>query len=165
MTVDGAGSALLNSGLFNFFVGNHGSGTLIIRGGGLVRDGSASVGSNAAGSVTVDGAGSTWTNTGDLSDRRGRQRHAHHQQRRRGEQCAGGTHWRWSRRSTGRVTVDGAGSTWTNSGTLSVGDSGGGTLTIRTAARSAMAPAHRSPRNRRRKRHRDGGWGRLDLDQ
>ena len=33
--------------------------------------------------------------------------------------------------STGAVTVDGAGSTWTNSGDLYVGNSGTGTLTIR----------------------------------
>ena len=33
--------------------------------------------------------------------------------------------------STGAATVDGAGSTWTNSGALYVGNSGTGTLTIR----------------------------------
>ena len=36
--------------------------------------------------------------------------------------------------STGTVTVDGVGSSWTNSGDLSVGNSGTGTLTIRKSA-------------------------------
>ena len=80
--------------------------------------------------MTVDGAGSSWTNSGDLWGRRFRYRQADDPERRQGEQ----RQHRLSSGSfagrTGTVTVDGAGSSWTNSGSLFVGYSGTGTLTI-----------------------------------
>ena len=56
-------------------------------------------------------------------------RHADHPQRRRGEQWLG--HLGNNLGATGTATVDGAGSTWTNSSDLYVGASGNGTLIIR----------------------------------
>ena len=146
-------------------VGVSATGALTIQSGGTVSNTLGIIGDNAGstGTVIVDGAGSTWTNSNSLDigsdgngtltirnggavssrqrlssatirrDRRGNgrrrrldldhqrisisagtaKRHAEHQQRRHGEQrlrlyrlAATG--------STGTVTVDGAGSTWTN---------------------------------------------------
>ncbi|MFZ5832548.1 MAG: hypothetical protein ACOY3P_20870, partial [Planctomycetota bacterium] len=67
VTIDGAGSQWICSrGLL--YVGNGGSGTLTISGGGAVSNTSGSIGSPAGsiGSVTVNGASSSWTNTSDL---------------------------------------------------------------------------------------------------
>ena len=63
VTVDGAGSTWTIGGSF-FFVGYSGSGTLNITGGGVVSNNYAFIGYDygSTGMVTVDGAGSTWTN-------------------------------------------------------------------------------------------------------
>jgi T5SS/PEP-CTERM-associated repeat protein len=128
-TVDGAGSAWTNSG--ELYVGNFGTGTLTIQSGGKVSDADGYVGNNAGsiGSATVDGAGSAWTNsstlnvgvagTGTLTIQNGGT-----------VSNAGIGLLGVYAGSTGTVTVDGAGSSWTNSGTLFVGNSGTGTLTI-----------------------------------
>ena len=64
-TVSGTGSKWTNSG--NLFVGYSGTGTLNIAGGGAVSNSNNPSGyigynSGSAGTVTVDGSGSTWTN-------------------------------------------------------------------------------------------------------
>ena len=99
----------------DLYVGYFGNGTLTIRNGGAVSNGFGFIGvdSGSTGAATVDGAGSTWTNSGDLYVGYCRQRHADHPQRRRGEQ--------WRRRYLGFLS--------------------------------------------RRDRRRDGGRRRLDLDQ
>ena len=82
------------------------------------------------GRVTVDGAGSTWTNSGTLSvgDRGGGTLII---QNGAVVSNGAGTIGRLAiAGGSGSVTVDGAGSTWTNSGTLKIGDAGTGTLTI-----------------------------------
>jgi outer membrane autotransporter protein len=69
VTVDGAGSVLNGNGQY-LYVGtmNSGQGTLNITNGGAVMSGGMSfvggVSADAVGTVTVDGPGSTWTNTG-----------------------------------------------------------------------------------------------------
>ena len=67
VTVNGAGSKLtnINAGIF---VGNSGNGTLNILNGGSVSNTFGSVGrlSGATGTVTVDGAGSSWNNSNAL---------------------------------------------------------------------------------------------------
>ncbi|MBR1212100.1 autotransporter domain-containing protein [Bradyrhizobium sp. JYMT SZCCT0180] len=128
-TVDGAGSAWTNSG--NLYVGNSGTATLTIRNGGKVSNVTGLLGNSAGstGAATVDGVGSSWTNSTDLYV---------------GNVGAGTLTIRNGGKvsnvgngflgiiagSTGTVTVDGAGSAWTNSGYLHVGYSGAGTLTI-----------------------------------
>ena len=124
------------------YVGYNGAGTLNITAGGQVNDGSFryigfNPGSN--GTATVDGAGSTWTNpdpnTGDLYV---------------GFYGAGTMHLTAGGAvtgpfstvghvsgSTGLVTVDGAGSTWT-SDALAIGSAGTGTLHI-TAGGQVMS--------------------------
>ena len=67
VTVDGAGSAWANA--FNLYVGGDGTGALSITSGGLVSNSDGYVGSTSgsSGSVTVSGSGSTWSNTGNLN--------------------------------------------------------------------------------------------------
>jgi len=128
-TVTGAGSTWTSSG--DFFVGYAGNGTLNIEAGGQVSSSpGAGIGerSGSTGTVTVTGAGSTWTNfalgvggsgNGTLNI-----------------QAGGRVSTSWSAGlgyfsgSTGTVTVTGAGSTWTNSGGLYVGKEGSATLTV-----------------------------------
>ena len=84
--------------------------------------------SNSVGLVTVDGAGSTWTNSGSLyvgNSGSGTLSITNH-----GSITGTSGYLGSSSGSTGLVTVDGAGSTWTNSVDLYVGKSGSGTLSI-----------------------------------
>ena len=118
VTVTGAGSAWNNSSELFLALGTNSTGTLSISNGGAVTDTVGHVGFGpGTGTATVDGIGSTWTNSGDLyiaefgtgtlsitnggavSDATG---------------SIG-----WHAGSSGAVTVDGAGSTWTNSGNSS----------------------------------------------
>ena len=136
VTVDGMNSKWTNTGML--IVGNSGTGTLNIQNGGLVSNTAGYIGGNPflsgtvapVGTVNVDGAGSTWTNNGDLyvaffagstgtlnitnggsvSNHLGA--------------IASATG------STGMATVDGIGSTWTSINNLLVGDSGTGTLMV-----------------------------------
>lgn len=125
-TVVGAAGANANT----LFVGNAGTGTLTIQNGGAVSDALAYIGVDAGstGTVTVEGAGSTWSNfqlvvgwsgTGTLTVQNGGAVSNH-----LGVIGAATS-------STGTVIVDGSGSSWSNSGNLRVGDSGTGTLTVR----------------------------------
>jgi fibronectin-binding autotransporter adhesin len=129
VTVTGAGSSWSNSG--DLHVGYSGTGTLTIENGGSVNNGLFGyVGafSGGIGTVTVTGAGSTWTNGGELAvgnfgtgtltiaDGGTVSNTAGYVGRNGG--------------SIGTVTVTGAGSTWTNSSQLNVGNFGTGTLTI-----------------------------------
>ena len=65
--------------------------------------------------------------------------------------------------STGTATVDGAGSSWTNSGDFYVGHDGNGTLTISNGGAVSNASALSALFHL--DRHRDGRRRRLDLDQ
>ncbi len=113
VTVDGPGSTWTDSG--NLRVG--GSGTLSITNGGGVT----STGGSVSDSVAVNGCNSTWTDNGSLTvsgtlsiangGRVG---------------SIGGT----ASGSASVITVDGAGSIWTDSSNLCVGYSGSGTLSI-----------------------------------
>ncbi|APG12420.1 hypothetical protein BKD09_29205 [Bradyrhizobium japonicum] len=133
-TIDGAGSAWTASNLFA--VGYYGTGTLTIQNGGTVSNTNIGlIGSNvgSTGTVTVDGAGSAWTNstnlavgnsgTGTLTIRNG------------GTVSSASGVLGQNFGSTGTVTVDGAGSSWTNSSDLEVGYVGAGTLTIRNGGK------------------------------
>ena len=85
--------------------------------------------SGSTGVVTVDGAGSTWTNSADLNV--GAAGNGTLTIRNGGAVSNGYGFIGSDSGSTGAATVDGAGSTWTNSADLYVGYSGSGTLTIR----------------------------------
>ena len=117
----------------NLAVGQNGTGTLTIQSGGTVTDVFGAVGNlgGSQGTVTVTGAGSTWTNTGNivvgglgtgtLTIQNGGTVNS-----------AGGGSVGQSVGSTGTVTVTGAGSSWNNGpgGGLNIGSFGTGTLTI-----------------------------------
>ena len=143
ITVDGAGSELVNNAHNTMYIGLHGSGILNISNGGWVGNGPyGNIGSyaGATGVVTVDGVGSTWVarsvflggtsyngdkdgGNGKLIIRNG------------GEVSDRSAYIGFSPSSTGEVTVDGPGSTWTNSGNLYLGsfgdhDYGSATLNI-----------------------------------
>ncbi len=140
VVVDGNGSIWTNSR--SLFVGDDGNGTLAITDGGTVvsssfsfseRTGYIGLQLGSTGSVTVDGVGSTWINSGGYLDgfiaigRSGDGTLAI---------SGGGTVSNsyadigLESGSTGRVTVDGVGSTWTNRNDLWVGYDGNGTLAI-----------------------------------
>ncbi|MDH2348942.1 autotransporter domain-containing protein [Bradyrhizobium sp. SSUT77] len=70
MTVTGSGSTMTTTGVGNqVIIGNYGAGTLLVSSGGAVSDAGGIVGQNAGGTgtATVDGLGSTWTNTSTLT--------------------------------------------------------------------------------------------------
>ena len=128
-TISGANSQWINSSCL--YVGNGGSGTLNVTGGGSVSNYyGCCIGENssATGVVTVDGAGSKWTirnnlqissyGSGTLNVTNGAS-----------VSNAYGYIAAYSN-STGTVTVDGASSTWTCNGDIEVGSSGSGTLNV-----------------------------------
>ena len=132
LSVDGAGSTLqvVNGGLF---AGWQGSGTInVTNGGTLNTNGWASLADQAGshGAMTVDGASSQFNLSGGMTV---------------GNQGSGtldithggtvnttgwGTQIGAAAGSSGAVTVDGAGSTWTNSGDLLLGWAGIGSLAV-----------------------------------
>jgi len=148
VTVDGAGSVWTNSGGVLVGIGANSSGTLnVINGGNILQTGGDGiVGYGATGTATVDGAGSKWTNSsvtgaiqvgwgsgngtlsiingGSVSDTFGQIGYS-------------GT----GAGSSGTVTVDGAGSAWTNSSNLNVGAYGNATLNITNGSSVSSATA------------------------
>lgn len=112
-------------------VGVSATGALRIQSGGTINNTLGIIGDNAGstGTATVDGAGSSWTNSSDF--------YVGHNGNGTLTVSNGGTVssvvgfvGRYST-STSSVTVDGAGSNWTNSSDLLVGYAGSGTLNIR----------------------------------
>ncbi|MEW6647451.1 MAG: autotransporter domain-containing protein [Pseudomonadota bacterium] len=103
-------------------------GGLTIASGGTLSNKDSYLGSSTSGTVTVDGPGSTWTNTGylylgylntgALSISNG------------GVVNSDESWLAVAAGTSGTATVDGTDSTWTNSNDLLVGDNGSGTLTI-----------------------------------
>ena len=150
VTVTGTGSKWTSSG--PFLVGDYGSGMMNITGGGTVNSnnngGFSYIGYNhgSAGVVTVDGSGSTWTNSGSLIFGSGSLLVGYDGSGTLNITGGGtvsisidkagsgggpqGSYIGYNSDSTGKVTVDGIGSTWTNSGGLTVGYAGNGVLNI-----------------------------------
>ncbi|MGX5799737.1 autotransporter domain-containing protein [Bradyrhizobium sp. Arg314] len=122
------------------YVGNSGTGELTIQSGGTVSNTIGYLGYNAAstGTATVDGAGSSWTNSGDLvvgylgtgtlTIQNG------------GKVSNSSGFIGYGSSSTGIVTVDG--SSWTNSRNLYVGYFGTGTLMILNGGKVSGTDGH-----------------------
>jgi len=139
-TVDGIGSKWTNSGKLYVGCSYSGTGTLNIQNGGEVSNTYGFLGEDpgSSGTVTVDGTGSKWTNSGDLyvgylgtgtlNIQNGGQ--VSNTFGLLGYDVSG---------SSGSATVDGIGSKWTNSGWLYVGGDGTGTLNIQNGGQVASA--------------------------
>ncbi len=161
VTVDGPGTfwdvgSLGSSGLM---VGKAGSGTLQITHGAAVHSEISVIGdwTEASGSVTVDGAGSIWTNYGenllgifsnDLPEPFetvnlvvGEAGHGSLAVTDGGTAITGGVVVGWDVGSTGAVAVQGSGSQWLMADALLVGYQGEGTLQIADAAQVQNADA------------------------
>jgi len=164
--VDGVGSAWINTG--NLYVGNFGKGNLTISNGGNVTNfngyigngpvsnltaGSGGPGGNFAGSslandkssdifiiiigglpsvqrdtVVVDGAGSSWSNSGNLSV--GNSGNGNLTISNGGNVTSNGGYVGNLSGSNGIVNIMGNNSIWTNNGTLTIGSGGVGSLAI-----------------------------------
>ena len=126
--VRGAGATALN-----LSVGPNGTGILVIQNGGTLTDLSGAVGelSGSQGTVIVSGAGSAWTNIGDLLVG-GLGTGTLTIQNGGTVTSAGGGAVGLSAGSKGTVTVSGPGSSWNNGpgGGLNIGSFGTGALTI-----------------------------------
>ena len=136
-TVDGTGSKWINSGTTSAIqVGwGSGNGTLSIINGGSVSDtfgqiGYSGTGAGSGGTVTVDGAGSTWTNSSNLNV--GAYGNATLNITNGGSVSSATAVVGNGTGANGTVTIDSAGS-WTNSGVLKLGQGGSGTLNLNGA--------------------------------
>ena len=143
--VSGAGSVWVNSGLL--VVGGDeagrpvgtGTGTITISSGGVLRNGTANLGSNggAYGNVSVSGANSRWDNSGDIVvgnygigivDIRGG-----------AALTSVRGHVGFQAGSSGSVTLSDAGSSWLATGSMFIGNAGSGTLNILNGAVAGTA--------------------------
>jgi fibronectin-binding autotransporter adhesin len=114
-------------------VGSNGDNeTLNILNGGQVSNttGRIGFGSGSIGVATVDGVGSTWTNSGSLYVGQFSGGNGTLTITGGGQVSNGNGYVAGFSGSTGDVTVDGAGSTWTPSSNLYVGHAGAGTLAV-----------------------------------
>jgi T5SS/PEP-CTERM-associated repeat protein len=138
ISVNGTGSTWTASS--SVFVGTSGAGVLSIAAGGSGTTAASYVGYNAnsSGTVTVDGANSTWTTSGLFMGYSG----AGTLNITNGGKASIASGYLgylgYNANSSGTVTVDGANSSWTNSG-LSIGYSGAGTLNITNHATVSVA--------------------------
>jgi len=130
--VAGDTSSWANSGFL--LVGSSGNGTLTIEDGGQVSSSRGYLGDNTGttGTVTITGAGSKWTNSGELYV--GQSGEGTLTIEAGGKLVSNGinlySYLGFSTVSTGTATVSGAGSSWTNSSRLYVGNNGHGHLSI-----------------------------------
>ncbi|MBW1800712.1 MAG: hypothetical protein JRJ85_08275, partial [Deltaproteobacteria bacterium] len=144
LTIDSTGAGatlrLVNGGSAtvtgNAYVGSNGTGSLTVQDGGKVSNAAGLLGANpgAFGTVSVNGAGSTWSSssylyvgdsgTGTLNVLNGGQ-----------VSTLSAAYVGDASGSDGTVTVDGAGSTWTSPSSLVVGKYGTGTLTVQNGGR------------------------------
>ena len=132
-TIDGAGSQWTNASAL--FVGDQGSGTLHVTSGGHVTSTDGIVGrDNGAlvGTVNVNGIGSTWSNSGDLtlSDAGTGIVNISSSGSVDNTDASVGH----SATGVGEINVLGGGTIWTTRGTLRIGDAGQGMANVTTGA-------------------------------
>ena len=126
-TVDGAGSSWTHG--FELYVG-YGTGTLTISNGATVSDAFGYLGyfgefpGRSNGTVTVTGAGSSWTNSNDLF--LGNSGTGILNISSAGSVTNGTGQMGYNFGADGTATIDGSGSTWTNNGLFYVGGEQGG---------------------------------------
>ncbi len=128
--VDGVGSSLRLNGLGTLRVGGAGTGTVLISNGGTVSNsmlGQIGVGSGSSGNGHHPGFGLNLEQRDAVG---GQFRHGETQPHYWGHSQQRERHTGRRRNGVGTVTVDGAGSAWNNSGNLTVGGNGNGTLVV-----------------------------------
>jgi T5SS/PEP-CTERM-associated repeat protein len=141
--VDGGGGILVNAGgtvlasltIHDWLtVGHVGAGTLALTEGGEVSNtyGYLGYGAGSSGTATVDGPGSTWTNSSDLYV--GRDGTGTLNIEGGGEASSQSGYLGYSSGSQGTAAVTGSGARWTNSYGLYAGYYGDGTLNIEAGA-------------------------------
>ncbi|GLQ81109.1 autotransporter [Mesorhizobium huakuii] len=144
-TVSGAGSqwniASTDAGNPGLVVGDNGTGSLTISNGGKVTDVNAAIGHGSVGlgTATVTGAGSSWTNSGDLNI--GYFGKGSLGITNGGTVTNAGAVIGTQIDSHGQVFVDGAGSTWANGGQLGVGLAGTGLLVVSNGGKVSSSDA------------------------
>jgi T5SS/PEP-CTERM-associated repeat protein len=106
-------------------VGNEGNGSLTVTNGGQISSSSGHVGSDGTGSATISGSGSSWTTTQTLTTNYGSLTISDG-----GLASSGRAGIGVFPLAVGTATIDGAASKWINTGELSVGFEGTGTLHI-----------------------------------
>ena len=128
-TIDGNGSEWTSNNYLN--VGYSGTGALHITNGGIVSNNDGYIGhlNGSSGTATVDGSDSKWTNRGGLYVGYSGSG-ALHVSGGGTVSCSSYEYIGYYNGSSGTATVDGPGSTWTNTSSLSVGDSGSAGLSI-----------------------------------
>lgn len=133
---DANGNASTWTGASDIVIGEFGSGTLNITSGGQVNNQSGWIGSNVGGQGTVNvsgvganGVASTWTNNGNVLVGNGTLNITDG-----GKVVSVGGQIGASGDGVGLVLASGAGSLWENSGRISVGGFGAGTLRIENGA-------------------------------
>ena len=131
VTVDGAGSQWLVAETLD--VGQHGSGVLVVSGGGKVSAvdgyiGSFNMAGRGDGIATVTGTGSLWSNSGAL--RVGDYGDGTLEVTAGGKVTSGNGHVGARAGSTGTATIAGVGSLWEITGALAIANAGTGTLTL-----------------------------------
>ncbi|MGX1322485.1 T5SS/PEP-CTERM-associated repeat protein [Bradyrhizobium sp. USDA 377] len=132
VTVTGANSALTVTAGGAISLGGDGAATLTIRDGGTANSGSAAIGTTAAAgaTATVTGAGSTWTNTGNITIA-GAAGEIGSLNILNGGVVSGAFAFVGADTDTvGSVTVSGPGSRWSIANLLDIGYVGNGTLKI-----------------------------------
>lgn len=130
VTVDGTGSVWTNAG--DMHVGYYGAGSLAVENGGTVYTDGAFVAAYAGstGEIIVDGAGSVFATTGTEGVSIGTNGTGSLVVRNGGSANTAFGYIGHGMGATGGVTVDGAGSTWTNAAEVVIGQFGTGTLAI-----------------------------------
>jgi outer membrane autotransporter protein len=132
--LDGTGTQWNNSG--DLIIGDQGIGTMVLTDAAIVTNVNGTLGnstSSATGSVTIDGVGSKWVNSGNLTVANGSSTNADLSISDGGEVDAVNTVVANQAGSGGSVTVANSGSVWNNS-TLVIGNAGIGTVTLSDSA-------------------------------
>ncbi|MEX2091225.1 MAG: autotransporter-associated beta strand repeat-containing protein, partial [Pirellulales bacterium] len=130
VVVDGPGSSLNAHPDGSILVANAGSGRLEVAGGGAVSGSIGYIGAEpgSTGEATIGGAGSIWTNSGDIFAGLGG--HGTVSVTGGGQLGNRDGFIGYEAGSQGAVTIDGIGSTWINTRNLNVGFNGDGSLTV-----------------------------------
>ena len=135
----GASQLALGGDLGSLIVANNSSGRMIVINGGVARNSVGVVGRGAGqtGTVTVDGSGSRWINSGDVIV--GESGNGTLEIRSGGAVSNLRGHVGFNTGSSGTVIVRDPGSSWTGSGSFFIGNSGIGSLQVLDGATASTA--------------------------